>query len=223
MATDPELPPELFDRHDQDEDARFYAMPRLVVHIDAPTIAALTQVYRELLPPGGAILDLMSSWVSHLPDELAFARVAGLGMNGLELERNPRLTEFVVHDLNRQPELPFDTASFDAVVNAVSLQYLTQPVAVFRACARVLCPGGVHAIALSHRCFPTKAIRAWHVFTPMQRLGLVCAYFERAGGYETPHVWDRSPAGADPLWIVWARRAATAAAPTGNGDAHGNV
>jgi SAM-dependent methyltransferase len=83
-------------------------------------------------------------------------------MNRLELERNPRLTQHVVQDLNRQPELPFADASFDAVVNAVSLQYLTQPVAVFRSCARVLRPGGVHVIALSHRCFPTKAIRAWH-------------------------------------------------------------
>ena len=58
---------------------------------------------------------------------MTFARVAGLGMNELELERNPQLTEYIVQDLNRQPELPFAPASFDAVVNAVSLQYLTRP------------------------------------------------------------------------------------------------
>jgi SAM-dependent methyltransferase len=201
-----EFPRSFFDRQDEDDDASFYVLPRFVLHIDAPTIAALTQAYRELLPPGGAILDLMSSWVSHLPDEMTFERVAGLGMNTLELERNPRLTQFIVQDLNRQPELPFAAASFDAVVNAVSLQYLTQPVAVFRSCARVLRPRGVHVIALSHRCFPTKAIRAWHALPPMQRLDVVCAYFERAGGYEAPSVWDRSPADADPLWIVLARR-----------------
>jgi hypothetical protein len=207
MSNDPELPEGFFDRQDEDDDADFYALPRFVLHIDAPTVAALTQAYRELLPSGGAILDLMSSWVSHLPDEMTFERVAGLGMNTLELERNPRLTQSVVQDLNRHPELPFADASFDAVVNAVSLQYLTRPVAVFRSCARVLRPGGLHVIALSHRCFPTKAIRAWHGLPPIQRLQLVRAYFERAGGYETPSVWDRSPAGADPLWIVWARRA----------------
>lgn len=206
MADDSEFPLYFFDREDEEDDTQFYALPRFVVHIDAPTIAALTQAYRELLLPGGEILDLMSSWVSHLPDEMTFARIAGLGMNRLELERNPRLTEYVVQDLNRQPELPFAGASFDAVVNAVSLQYLTQPLAVFRSCARVLRPGGVHAVALSHRCFPTKAIRAWHALTPMQRLGMVCNYFEHAGDYETPSIWDRSPAGADPLWIVWARR-----------------
>ena len=209
MANDPEFPAHFFDRQDEEDDARFYSMPRFVVHIDAPTIAALTQVYRELLPPGGEVLDLMSSWVSHLPDEMSFARVAGLGMNKLELERNPRLTEHAVQDLNRQPELPFATATFDAVLNAVSLQYLTQPVEVFRSCARVLRPGGLHVIALSHRCFPTKAILAWRALAPMQRLGMVCAYFDSAGGYETPSIWDRSPADADPLWIVWARRAAS--------------
>jgi hypothetical protein len=206
MSSNPEFPGGFFDRQDQDDDARFYAMPRFVVHIDVPTIDALTQVYRELLPAGGAVLDLMSSWVSHLPEEMIFERVAGLGMNAAELQRNPRLTEHVVQDLNQQPELPFADASFDAVVNAVSLQYLTQPVEVFRSCARVLRPRGMHIIALSHRCFPTKAIRAWHALPPMQRLEVVCAYFERAGGYEKPSILDRSPAGADPLWIVWARR-----------------
>jgi SAM-dependent methyltransferase len=204
--TEADFPREFFDRQDEADDAGFYLQPRFVVHIDAATIAALTQAYRELLPAGGAVLDLMSSWVSHLPDEMPFAQVTGLGMNRLELERNPRLAQRVVQDLNRQPELPFPDASFDAVVNAVSLQYLTQPVAVLRSCARVLRPGGLHLIALSHRCFPTKAIRAWHVFAPEQRLQVVRAYFQRAQGYEAPVIWDRSPADADPLWIVCARR-----------------
>lgn len=205
---DPDFPAGFFDRQDADDDAGFYVMPRFVVHIDAPTIAALTQAYRELLPPGGAVLDLMSSWVSHLPDEMQFAQVSGLGMNARELESNPRLGHSIVQDLNRQPELPFADASFDAVTNAVSLQYLTQPVAVFRSCARVLRPGGVHVVALSHRCFPTKAIRAWHMFPPEQTVHIVRAYFQRAGGYDAPSVWNRSPPDADPLWIIWARRTA---------------
>ena len=117
-----------FDRQDETNDARFYEVPRVVLHIDPETILALTQVYRELLPPGGEILDLMSSWVSHLPEEMEFTRVAGLGMNEIELAKNPRLTDHVLHDLNREPELPYDDASFDAVINAVSIQYLMQPV-----------------------------------------------------------------------------------------------
>ena len=208
MPPQRELPPAFFDRQDESDDAHFYSMPRLVVHIDAATIAALTQVYRELLPPRGAILDLMSSWVSHLPEEAEFTRVAGLGMNALELARNPRLTDHGVQDLNQRPELSYDTASFDAVVNAVSIQYLTHPVEVLRSCARVLRPGGLHIVALSHRCFPTKAIRAWHELSARQRLELVQMYFNDAGGYEASVVLDRSPPGADPLWIVMARRAA---------------
>ncbi len=214
MNSAADFPAGFFDRQDEGDDATFYAQPRFVVHIDQPTIAALTQAYRELLPPAGAVLDLMSSWVSHLPAEMRFADIAGLGMNAEELARNPRLTRHVVQDLNQQPELPFEDASFDAVINAVSLQYLTQPVAVLRSCARVLRPGGIHLIALSHRCFPTKAIRAWHFIPPPQRVYLVRAYLERAGGYDAASVWDRSPEGADPLWLIWARRARSNPSPT---------
>jgi ubiquinone/menaquinone biosynthesis C-methylase UbiE len=109
--------------------------------------------------------------------------------------------------LNREVELPYEDASFDAVVNAVSIQYLVHPVEVIRSAARVLRPGGLHLLALSHRCFPTKAIRAWHVLPVPARLEVVCSYFRNAGGYEAPTVIDRSPAAADPLWIVKARRA----------------
>jgi SAM-dependent methyltransferase len=206
MPDDETFPPDFFARVDESDDASFYAAPRLVVHIDPPTIAALTGAYRELLPESGDVLDLMSSWVSHLPDEIEFGRVVGLGMNGAELSANPRLGERVVHDLNRDPELPFEAQSFDAVINAVSIQYLTRPVEVFRSCARVLRPGGLHLVALSHRCFPTKAIRAWHVLPPRERLDVVRTYFVISGGYETPELLDRSPDGADPLWIVMARR-----------------
>ena len=199
-------PDGFFDREDETEDAHFYLQPRLVVHIDASTIDSLTDVYRELLPEGGAVLDLMSSWVSHLPPEMTFTRIAGLGMNAMELEENPRLDEYVTRDLNRDPELPFPDASFDAVLNAVSIQYLIRPVEVFRSAARVLKPGGLHVISLSHRCFPTKAIRAFRMLAPEERVRVVETYFENAGGYEEPVFLDRSPQVGDPLWIVMARK-----------------
>ena len=203
-----DFPPTSFDRLDESDDARFYAAPRFVVHIDAATIGALTEVYREMLPEGGEILDLMSSWVSHLPVEVAFARVAGLGMNALELAENPRLSDYRLHDLNREADLPYPEASFDAVLNAVSVQYLTRPLEVFASVARVLRPGGLHVVAISHRCFPTKAVRAWQLLPPGERPGLVASYFRGAGGYTEPEIFDRSPAGADPLWIVSASRRA---------------
>ena len=43
---------------------------------------------------------------------------AGLGMNEDELRRNPVLTDFVVHDLNVDPTLPYNDNSFDVRVSS---------------------------------------------------------------------------------------------------------
>jgi SAM-dependent methyltransferase len=200
------LPPETFDRMDDTPDGDFYRVPRLVAHIDPGTIEALTAYYAEALADADAVLDLMSSWISHLPAMPRFSRVAGLGMNEVELAANSRLSERVVHDLNADPRLPFESGSFDAVLNAVSVQYLTRPVEVFAEVARVLRPGGLSIVAMSHRCFPTKAIRAFHVLPRDGRLDLVSRYHAMAGGFDPAECIDRSPANADPLWIVAARR-----------------
>lgn len=205
-----DLPPHLFDRVDPSPDGHFYAAPRFVTHIDDETIAALRDFYGEVLAewtPEGALLDLMSSWVSHLPPSLRLERVAGLGMNAAELEANPRLDEHRVVDLNATPALPWDDASFDAVVNAVSIQYLTRPVEVYAEVARVLRPGGISIVAMSHRCFPTKAIRAFQQLPPDGRVRFVAEIHARAGGFEPAAFVDRSPDGADPLWLVVARKA----------------
>jgi SAM-dependent methyltransferase len=200
------LPREWFDRIDPSPDPLFYVAPRLVNHIDDTTITALSDYYREVLPPGSAILDLMSSWVSHLPTDVGFTRVAGLGMNREELAANPRLTEFCVHDLNTHPSLPYPSESFDAVICAVSVQYLVRPIEVFAEVRRVLRRDGISIVAMSHRCFPTKAVRAFHVLPPDGRLELVATYHAMAGGFATAARLDRSPAVGDPLWIVTARR-----------------
>ena len=205
--TESSLPRELFARADESPDALFYGEPRFALHIDDATIAALTKLYREELRPGCRVLDLMSSWVSHLPPETAFARVAGLGMNAAELEANPRLDERCLQDLNQEPALPWPDASFDAVLCAVSVQYLVRPVEVFAEVARVLAPGGKLLIATSHRLFPTKAIAAWRALDRDDRLRLVARYLELAGGFTALRALDRSPRGADPLWVIAAERA----------------
>jgi SAM-dependent methyltransferase len=200
------LPTTAFDRSDEQPDAHFYSVPRMVVHIDQATIEALTTFYAEMFFEGAEILDLMSSWVSHLPDSPATGPVAGLGMNASELSANPQLTESVVHDLNENPNLPFEDARFDFVLNAVSVQYMKRPLEVFPEIARVLRPGGRSIVAMSHRCFPTKAIRAFHLPGAEPRYRIVSLYHDDCGRFDAAECIDRSPKGADPLWLVVARR-----------------
>ena len=199
MSTD--FPEQFFQRQDESPDGQFYSDPRFVTHIDDSTIQSLTQFYREQLSAGSRVLDLMSSWISHLPEEVSYARVAGLGMNSAELEANARLDEHFVQDLNTTPGLPFENDSFDAVLIAVSIQYLVQPVAVMTEIERCLVPGGQCIVAMSHRLFPTKAIYAFQVLPPAERCQVVASYMER-GGLSGIKLHDRSPDNGDPLWII---------------------
>jgi SAM-dependent methyltransferase len=199
-----------FRRYDESPDALFYRQARLVEHIDAGAIAAVTQLHRELFPPGGVLLDLMSSWVSHLPPEVAYERVVGLGMNEAELAANPRLDERLVHDLNADPVLPFAAARFDGAAICVSIQYLTRPVEVLREVARVLRTGAPLAITFSNRCFPTKAVAAWHQRDDRGHAELVASYLRDAGGWTAIETLDRSPGGGDPLFAVVAKASVAA-------------
>jgi ubiquinone/menaquinone biosynthesis C-methylase UbiE len=198
------LPGEVFRRYDETPDEEFYRTPRLVTHIDNRAIAAVTQLYRECFPPGGTILDLMSSWVSHLPEEVRYGRIVGLGMNEVELKKNPRLDEYVIQNLNRNSKLPFEEAEFDGVGICVSIDYLTDPVAVLHEVGRVLRVGSPVAITFSNRCFPTKAVAVWHQLDGQGHLRLVERYLEEAGNFENIRGLDRSPRRlfSDPLYAV---------------------
>jgi hypothetical protein len=194
-----DLPPQAFARHDEAPDSEFYSFERLVTHIDPAAVAAVTQLYRQHFPAGGRILDLMSSWVSHLPTDVAYARVAALGMNAKELAHNPRLTEpGIVQNLNETPRLPYGDAEFDAAGICVSVQYLTQPVEVFKELARVLRPGAPLVVTFSNRCFPDKAVYAWQALDDAGHAGLVKHYFE-AAGFGPTQVYAHRPPYGDPL------------------------
>jgi SAM-dependent methyltransferase len=190
---------EPFARVDPTDDGRFYAVERKVVHIDPGAIEALRGFYRAMLPDGGHVLDLMSSWRSHLPDGLG--RVDGLGMNAPEMADNPQLDGFVVHDLNRTPSLPYDDATFDAVVCAVSVQYLIQPVEVFTEVRRVLRRGAPVIVSFSNRCFPTKAVAAWLYGDDADHVLLVRGYLQEAG--LTDVQYQQVPSTDDPLFVVY--------------------
>ena len=195
-----------FRRYDESPDDDFYVQPRLVTHIDDGAIAAVTQLYRELFPPGGSILDLMSSWVSHLPTDVEYGRVVGLGMNVEELAANPRLDLRLVHDLNQNPEIPFPDDEFDGAAICVSIQYLTRPAEVLREVGRILRPSAPLVVTFSNRCFPTKAVYIWQALDDAGHGALVSRYLQWAGNWESVEVLDRSPGGGDPLYAVVGRR-----------------
>ncbi len=210
-ATAEQIPAHWFSRADESPDERFYEEPRFVAHIDQATIDALTAFYREFLPENARLLDLMSSWISHLPQGVAYRRVEGLGMNAAELEANPRLDGHCVQNLNENPALPYEAGSFDRAMIAVSIQYLTRPIEVLSSVFETLADEGAVCIAMSHRLFPTKAIAAFQQLPPKERIQLVGHYLDRAG-FQDIAFEDRSPAGADPLWLVlgWKRGGTTA-------------
>ena len=151
------LRPEQRRKLDASDDSLFYAQPRFVQHLDAAFRQRLTALYRERIPAGAVVLDLMSSWVSHLPEEVAYAEVIGHGLNAQELEANPRLDRHWVQNLNQSQRLPLDDASIDAALVVAGWQYLQEPEAVAAELARVVRPGGQLIVAFSNRMFATKA------------------------------------------------------------------
>jgi hypothetical protein len=205
-----------FDRPDTRPDDVFYETPRMVNHLDAKARELITGLYSGLLPQHGKVLDLMSSWNSHLPENMAFKEVVGLGLNRRELAANSQLTDHLVQDLNVEPVLPFNSAGFDAVICTASVEYLTSPLAVFDEVARVLKPGGIFIVTFSNRWFPPKAINIWQNCHEFERLGLTTEYFLQSEKYDKIQTWSMRgyprPADdkyfpaqplSDPVYAVW--------------------
>lgn len=208
-----------FERTDDQPDAEFYQQPRLVHHIDETAREMVSNTYGRFLTDGMNVLDLMSSWQSHIPARLQLNRLTGLGLNADELQKNSQLNDFVVHDLNADTTLPFESNTFDAVVNTVSVEYLIEPLAVFREVSRILRPQGYFIVTFSNRWFPTKAIRIWQELHEFERMGLVLEYFLRAGSFKDLQTYSirglPRPHGdkyfpdllfSDPVYAVWGRK-----------------
>lgn len=202
---------------DDTDDSLFYSFPRFVTHVDDGFIQKLTDLYQERLKPNTRIFDMMSSWVSHLPDEIEFAHVEGHGMNEEELARNTRLNHYFLQNLNQNPKLPLPDQDFDAVLNCVSVQYLQYPDAIFSEIHRILKPGGIAIISFSNRMFYQKAITAWRDNSEIGRVELVKRYFTLVPGFSEPEVIIRASTvpkilqligagGGDPFYAVIATR-----------------
>lgn len=204
-----------FKRMDESSDDSFYNSPRFVTHIDNGAIAALKSYYSQNLPSKGRILDLCSSWISHLPQEHEDAvtkgelTINGVGMNARELNKNPVLPgaeSRVVQDLNVNPVLGEDVTQgkqFDSVTCVVSIDYLTRPLEVLESARQATREGGSCHLAVSNRCFPTKAIGRWLRVSEEERLRMVGHYMYFSGwrNIEIVDVVEKGGWG-DPLWVV---------------------
>ena len=202
---------------DTGNDREFYDVPRFVTHVDGGFIDRLTNLYHDRLTPNTRIFDMMSSWVSHLPDDIQFEHIYGHGLNGEELAKNPRLDEYFVQNLNQDQKIPLADASVDAVLNTVSVQYLQYPEAIFAEVYRILKPDGIAIFSFSNRMFYHKAIEAWRDGSENDRVELVKGYFKSVPGFSEPesivHV-SQVPdflrmvgiSGGDPFYAVIAKK-----------------
>ena len=180
--------------------------PSLAGSINTVAIAAVTDLYRRILPPGGAILDVMSGWISHLPPEIPYSRVVGIGINQRELTENAFLDEWHVQDLNREPRLPFATGEFDGATMCVAVQYLTRPGEVIRELGRVLRPGAPLIVTFSSCCLSTPAIACWRLLDDAGQLCLIAQHFAAARNWSDIRCLDRTPPGGrEPLYAVIGR------------------
>ncbi len=176
-----------FSRADESDDTVFYSTDRFVEHLDRAALDTVEGLIGQLiLEKDAEILDLMAGWDSHIPPDVRPARVVGLGLNPNELSQNPVLQEWILHDLNRDPRLPFGDCCFDVVLNTVSVDYMTRPLEVFQEVGRVLRPGGLFLVTFSNRMFPQKAIRYWQRASEEERLMYVEELFNYSGCFEQP-------------------------------------
>ena len=205
MTRNLQFPPSAFTKQDLSDDADFYRPARLVTHLDRVAIAALTSYCQTVIPTDASVLDLMSSWVSHLPSDLVTREVIGHGMNAAELAANPRLDRWFVQNLNRDPILPLLDQSLDAALCCVSVQYLQQPIPVFVELRRTLRAGAPLIVSFSNRCFPTKAIAIWRALDGSGQASLVRTYLEGAGFSVVEATVLADGRRGDPLTVVSGR------------------
>lgn len=208
--------PENMQPNNTSPDPLFYDTPRMVQHLDSTALKTITGSYEKLIKPGARVLDLMGSWDSHLSGRLDLETLTVVGMNQQELNANERATDVLVQDLNQKHNLPFKDGSFDAILCTASIEYLTDPLAVFTEMQRLLVPSGVFALAFSNRWFPGKEIQVWSDLHDFERLGMVMEMFQRTSGFTNINTFTRQGEHrpkddphpqyllSDPVYMAWA-------------------
>ena len=148
-------------KEDNSDDSYFYSQPRFAYHLDEGFRSRLQQLYRQYIPDNSIVLDLMSSWVSHLPENVTYKKVLGHGMNQVELSKNPILDSFWVQNLNINRKLPLDDSSIDICIMAAAWQYLQYPEEIGAELRRIIRKQGLLIVSFSNRAFWTKTPMIW--------------------------------------------------------------
>ena len=172
-----------YDRTKSDicDDEIFYQQPRFVHHLSDSFRNRLTSLYSEYLLNHHIILDLMSSWVSHLPSNISYKKVIGHGMNEAELSSNERLDRFFVQNLNKKQNIPIEDSSVDVGLIVAGWQYLQYPEKVSLELSRVIKSDSLLIISFTNRAFWTKAPNIWTYSSEKKRIEYVTSVLTSNG------------------------------------------
>tara|TARA_B100000965_G_scaffold247177_1_gene207573 strand:- start:34185 stop:34853 length:669 start_codon:yes stop_codon:yes gene_type:complete len=146
---------------DTSDDEIFYQKPRYVHHLSTSFRDRLTSLYSKYLFNHYVILDLMSSWVSHLPSNTKYKKVIGHGMNSSELTANNRIDSFWVQNLNKNQNMPLEDSSVDIGLIVAGWQYLQYPEKVSLELSRIIKSDSLLIISFTNRAFWTKSPNIW--------------------------------------------------------------
>jgi SAM-dependent methyltransferase len=203
-------PPDYFVRPDERDDALFFASPHPELTLDGAGQLLLTNAYEDLLPASGLILELYTGLHSYLPlEHIQPELVVGLGLNTAVFPANPQLDQYIYHNPNRHPALPFANDSFDAILCPLALPYLTQPLTLFQEVWRVLAPAGRFLLCFTNRTVARKTTAVWQQTDDTQHLQLVASYFNLTGPWRDLNARLKATTTSDdpnPLFIMWASK-----------------
>ena len=158
---------------DESNDEEFYSDPKFVYHLDANFRQYLSNIYRNEIADNSTVLDLMSSWDSHLPEEKKYKKVIGHGLNKQELEKNKIFDTYWIQNFNLSQKLPLDSESVDYCLMVAAWQYLQYPENLTQEIGRILIEKGKFLISFSNRAFWHKAPNIWTTSTEEERVKYV--------------------------------------------------
>jgi len=196
------------------DDEIFYQRPKYVHHLSDSFRNRLTNLYSEYLLSHHVILDLMSSWVSHLPSDIRYKKVIGHGLNEAELSSNNRLDRFWIQNLNKTQNMPIEDSSVDVGLVVAGWQYLQYPEKVSLELSRIIKSESLLIISFTNRAFWTKAPNIWTYSSEEKRVEYVNSVLA-ANGWRIEKIFNEKTkdkklfgfysADSDPFFSVIAR------------------